>query len=54
MVGTVCARFNIPPSEYLASHDWVELSIDYEMATTLNKIDQEKKEQEYKMLYGAK
>ena len=38
----------------MRTHDWSDLSLDYEMTVELNKIDQAKKEAEYKALYGGK
>jgi hypothetical protein len=38
----------------MRTHDWIDLSIDFEMAKTLNKIDQAKHIEEINALYGKK
>lgn len=46
------ARFGGYPSDYIESHDWNDLSLDYEAATVLNDIDQKKEEAKYKAMFG--
>lgn len=47
---TVTARFGGYPSDYIKNHDWSDLLCDYHTANELNKIDQKKKENEYRAM----
>jgi len=42
------------PSDYYKSHDWNDLSLDYESATVLNEIDQKKEEAKMNAMFGNK